>query len=93
MATIIQLDPSRKKPEQKDLGEKEGCDHKHVTAYTVFRTVRCSTCGTLLDPFDVLVDMIKGYVPPDDDREEKRLAKEVKKRNYKDSEKSPSGKE
>lgn len=58
-----------------------GCDHKHVIAYTVFRTVRCSTCGTLLDPFDVLVDMLKGYVPSGpNDLEEKRLYEEVERR-------------
>ncbi len=82
MAKIIKLDPTRKKPERVSLERSRGCDHKQVIAYTVFRTVRCSTCGTLLDPFDVLVDMLKGYVPPDkNDLEEKQLNKEVERRN------------
>ena len=44
--------------------------------------MRYFICGTLLDPFDVLVDMLKGYVPPDkNDLEEKQLNKEVERRN------------
>jgi hypothetical protein len=82
LAKIIKLDPTRKKPKRVSLVRSTGCDHKQVIAYTVFRTVRCSTCGTLLDPFDVLVDMFKGYVPPDrNDLEEKQLNKEVERRN------------
>ena len=82
MAKIIKLDPTRKKPKRVSPERSPGCDHKQVIAYTVFRTVRCSTCGTLLDPFDVLVDMLKGYVPPDkNDLEEKQLNKEVERRN------------
>ena len=81
MAKIIKLNPTRKKPEKVDSIHVKGCDHKHVIAYTVFRTVRCTSCGTLLDPFDVLVDMLKGYVPPDPgNKEEKRLEEEVQKR-------------
>ena len=64
-----------------DQGKLKGCDHKHVIAYTVFRTVHCASCGVILDPFDVLVDMLKGYVPPDaENSEEKLLDKEIKKR-------------
>ena len=82
MAKIIKLDPTRKKPKRVSPERSPGCDHKQVIAYTVFRTVRCSICGILLDPFDVLVDMLKGYIPSSaDDLEEKRLRKEVKKRS------------
>jgi len=82
LAKIIKLDPTRKKPKRVSPERSTGCNHKQVIAYTVFRTVRCSTCGTLLDPFDVLVDMLKGYVPPDkNDLEEKQLNKEVERRN------------
>lgn len=85
------IDPTRKKPGKVDTGHAEGCDHKHVIAYTVFRTVRCTTCGALLDPFGVLVDMLKGYVPPNaEDREEKRMDKEVKKRSKKNGEEETS---
>ena len=81
MAKIIKLDPTRKKPKRVSPERSTGCDHKQVIAYTVFRTVRCSTCGILLDPFDVLVDMLKGYVPSGAaDLEEKRLRKEVERR-------------
>ena len=61
-----------------------GCEHKRVIAYTAFRTVRCALCGAHLDPFDVLVDMLKGYVEPGaNNLEEKRLDKEVEKRSRK----------
>lgn len=82
MAKIIKLDPTGKKPDRIKQGKEKGCDHKNVIAYTVFRTVRCTACGTLLDPFDVLVDMLKGYVPPDaNNLEEKRLRQEISKRD------------
>ena len=81
MAQIIQFDPTKKKPKDVSPEKSAGCEHKRVIAYTVFRTVRCAICGMQLDPFDVLVDMLKGYVEPGgNNREEKRLAKEVKKR-------------
>jgi hypothetical protein len=40
------------------------CPHKHVIANTGKRTVRCVLCGSLLDPFDVLVDIIARAEPP-----------------------------
>lgn len=55
----IQYHPGKAAP-----GPVDGCDHKNVIAYTVFRTASCARCGALLDPFDVLVDMLKGAVPP-----------------------------
>lgn len=82
MAEIIKFDPTRKKPKSICSEKAVACDHKYIIAYTVYRTVCCARCGTQLDPFDVLVDMLKGYVPPgNDDLEEKRLDKEVKRRS------------
>jgi hypothetical protein len=52
-----------------------------VTAYTIHRTVRCAICGAELDPFDVLVDMMKSQVPGTEDAEEKRLREEIRKRD------------
>ena len=54
--------------------------HKHVIAFTVYRTVRCAACGIELDPFDVLVDILKAQIP-DRENEEKRFLKEVEKRD------------
>ena len=82
MAKIIQFDPTKKKPKTVSPEKSLGCEHKRVIAYTAFRTVRCAICGAQLDPFDVLVDMLKGYVEPGGNNlEEKRLDKEVKKRS------------
>lgn len=86
MAKIIKFDSTRKKQITVNREKTAGCDHKLVIAYTVFRTVRCAICGTRLDPFDVLVDMLKAYVPPDaEDHEEKNLLREVEKRREKES--------
>lgn len=91
MAKIIKLDPTRKKLKKVERTGAENCNHKHVIAYTVFRTVCCTTCGELLDPFDVLVDMLKGYVPRNaEDHEEKRLDKEINKRSKKEKEEETS---
>ncbi len=80
MAKIINFDSTRKRPKTVSPGKTLGCDHKQVIAYTAFRTVRCSICGMELDPFDVLVDMLKAYVLPDaNDLEEKQLHREMKK--------------
>ncbi|NLW80714.1 MAG: hypothetical protein GXY42_03435 [Desulfovibrionales bacterium] len=81
MAKIIQLDTSRKRPRAAGPEKRTGCEHKEVIAYTVYRTVCCSICGAELDPFDVLLDMIKGYIPSGaDDAEERKLLREVEKR-------------
>ena len=80
MAKIIKLDTSKKKaaPPMHDAGS---CEHKNVRVSEVYRTVRCVYCGALLDPFDVLVDMVKGYIPAESGgKEEIRLLKEVAKR-------------
>ena len=80
MAKIIKLDSSRK-PLPDRLSHPGSCRHKSVIAYTVHRTVQCASCGAALDPFDVLVDMLKGYVPPDNGSEEQhRFEREVRKR-------------
>ena len=65
MGKIIKLDTSRKKIEKDNFQKTSPCDHKQVIAYTYYRTVRCSVCGQELDPFDVLVDMLKAYVGPE----------------------------
>ncbi len=90
MTKILRFDPTDKKPLPTDEHTRR-CDHRQVIAYTVYRTVRCAACGTLLDPFDVLVDLFKGYVPPDAaDREEKRLLKEVRRRGQKSAKNTTS---
>ena len=79
---IIKFDPTRKKTKPISPEKSRSCDHKEVIAYTFYRTVYCTVCGAQLNPFDVLVDMLKGYVPPDkNDLEEKQLNKEVERRN------------
>ena len=80
LARIIQFDATKKKPKAEGKDTQGKCDHKDVIAYTVFRKVHCAICGVELDPFDVLVDMLKAYVP-DIDLEEKRLQNETEKRD------------
>lgn len=84
MAKIISINQSRKKPKSLSPPLSAVCDHKQVIAYTYYRTVNCSICGSPLDPFDILVDMLKGYVPPGgNNHEEKQLNKELEKRSGK----------
>ena len=84
MAKIIKLDRSRKARHPKITNNTDDCPHKTATLYTFSRTVRCSICGELLDPFDVLLDMMKGYIPPAGrDNESERFLKEVTKRQRK----------
>jgi hypothetical protein len=80
VATILTFDASRKKT-RAGASQQPACEHKQVTASTVSRSVRCTFCGIELDPFDVLLDMLKAYVPADTGREELRLQKEVEKRS------------
>lgn len=82
MAKIIKFDTTLKKPETVDNPRHRSCDHKHVIAFTVYRTVRCAACGIELDPFDVLVDILKTRIQ-ESDSEEQRLLKEVNKREGK----------
>lgn len=86
MGKIVQLDTSRKKHKVIRAEKSFTCDHKQVIAYTYYRTVRCSICGMELDPFDVLVDMLKAYVQPEGmDIEEKKILREIEKREGKES--------
>ena len=83
MAKIIKFDTAKKKtaPPIK-LADTGICGHKNVRVSEIKRTVRCVYCGELLDPFDVLVDMVKGYIPEESgSSEEIRLLKEVEKRH------------
>ena len=90
MAKIIRLDTSRKKPSEKANQTPAGCEHKNVVVYERYRTVRCALCRSLLDPFDVLLDMVKGYIPPErENREEARLAREEAKRGEAPDDDSP----
>jgi len=84
MAKIIKLDSSRR-PVRKPSGGREGkCEHKEVVAYTVYRTVHCAICGDTLDPFDVLVDFLKGYIPPGRaNHEQRRFDREAGRRREK----------
>lgn len=64
MAKIIRFDHSRR---QHEVAEPvTSCDHKNVVAFTVSRTVQCAICGARLDPFDVMLELLKGYMPPID---------------------------
>jgi hypothetical protein len=80
MAKIIKLDDSRR-PAPKQTERGKVCEHKEVVAYTAYRTVHCAICGTELDPFAVLVDLLKGYVPPGSgDRELRQFDREADRR-------------
>ena len=79
MAKIIKLEASRQ-PLKKPPGHRTSCQHKNVIAYTAYRTVQCVSCGAVLDSFDVLVDMIKGYPPDGEKDEQRRFDREVRKR-------------
>ncbi|MEW6221186.1 MAG: hypothetical protein AB1634_16860 [Thermodesulfobacteriota bacterium] len=80
MATIIRLDPSRRRP-GRNHEAPAGCRHANVICYTAWRLVCCTDCGAELDPFDVLVQMVKAAPPPAPKKEEAlRLVEEVKRR-------------
>lgn len=71
MAKIIRFDPRRRQRSEDEPAAF--CDHKNVVAFTASRTVRCAICGTSLDPFDVMLELLKGYIPPIDNNRELRL--------------------
>lgn len=79
MAKIIGFDPRRR---QSDGAEPApSCDHKNVVAFTASRTVQCAVCGAGLDPFDVMLELLKGYLPPiDNNRELKLFTREMERR-------------
>lgn len=81
MPKIIRFDTSKKRPKQAGEQAAASCEHRQVIAYTHYRTVYCAVCGFELDPFDVLVDMLKAHVPAGgSEGEEQRLLREVKRR-------------
>ena len=71
MGKIIRFDPSRWQPQETESATS--CDHKNVVAFTDMRTVHCATCGADLDPFDVMLELLKGYMPPIDNNRELNL--------------------
>jgi hypothetical protein len=78
MAKIITFDPHRR---QHDDEPATSCDHKNVVAFTASRTVQCAVCGVKLDPFDVMLELLKGYMPPiDNNRELKLFTREMDRR-------------
>jgi hypothetical protein len=80
MAKIIRLDVSRSKPAAPGKQGRSDCDHKNVIVYRVARTVRCAVCGALLDPFEVLVELVQTMPPPPEPDEDKRFMKEMVRR-------------
>jgi len=82
MAKIIRFDPSWRQHEETE--PTTSCDHKNVVAFTDMRTVHCATCGADLDPFDVMLELLKGYMPPiDNNRELKLFTREMERRRQK----------
>ena len=79
MAKIIRLDKARLSADRTG-SETSQCTHKSVTVYTAQRTVHCSNCNALLDPFDTLVDMVQSLPPEGDNDDLNRFLREVKKR-------------
>ena len=87
MAKIIMFEPFRKKHEE--AAPSTSCDHKDVVAYTATRTVHCATCDAILDPYDVMLELLKGATPPvDSNRELKLFSREMARRA---SRKRPKG--
>lgn len=79
MAKIIRFDPNRRRREEAE--PTTSCDHKNVVAFTDSRTVQCATCGAKLDSFDVMLELLKGYIPPiDNNRELKLFTREMERR-------------
>ena len=81
MAKIIRFDPRRRQCDE--TTPANSCDHKNVVAFTASRTVQCVTCGAKLDPFDVMLELLKGYIPPiDNNRELRLLTRELERRRH-----------
>ena len=59
MAKIIQMNTYQTKYEAANPIAGE-CLHKSVIAYKAARIIQCTLCGKLIDPFDVLADLIQG---------------------------------
>lgn len=71
MAKILRFDPSLR--QQGGAVKAITCEHKNVIAYTASRTVQCAACGAELDPFDVMIELLKGSKPPGDKNRELKL--------------------
>jgi hypothetical protein len=85
MTKIIRFDPSWRQRERAET--VPACDHKNVIAFTASRTVQCAACGTELDPFYVMLELLKGSNPPGDTHRELKLYnRELERR---EQEKSP----
>lgn len=79
MAKIIKFEPNRRQHEEAQAANS--CDHKNVVAFTASRTVHCAVCNADLDPFEVMLELLKGYVPPiDNNRELKMFTREMDRR-------------
>lgn len=52
-------------------GETAPCCHKRITVYKRERYVLCDVCGAMLDPIEVLADIVQGcgagYAPREPD--------------------------
>ena len=82
MAKIIRFHPNRR--QQDGAVSATSCDHKDVIAFTASRTVQCAVCGAELDPFDVMLELLKGSQPPgDSNRELKLYTRELERRQQK----------
>ena len=79
MKKIIRLDEVRKRSSSPGP-VVEKCQHKEVIVYSRTRVVCCSFCGTELDPFDVLVDLVQTSPGSDKGKEMKKYIREVKRR-------------
>jgi len=94
LAQIIQLDPSLRSYHVRNADVAESCPHKSVTVYTAYRVVCCSLCSAVLDPFDVLVDMVKRSVPPEpNNQKEQRLEREEEERRQRGTNRDSGPKE
>lgn len=71
MAKILRFDPSLRQREE--AVSAASCEHKNVVAFTASRTVQCAACGTELDPFDAMVELLKGSNPPGDKHREMKM--------------------
>lgn len=79
MAKILRIDDGRKR--RPAHHESEKCPHRYITVYAATRLVSCATCGACLDPFDVLLDLTKGFLAGMPERDEERaMAMEIAKR-------------
>ncbi|MEJ2031916.1 MAG: hypothetical protein P8Y63_02510 [Deltaproteobacteria bacterium] len=82
MAKIVRIEEGKKR--STIYGEPGKCPHKYVTVYASTRLVSCATCGICLDPFDVLLDLTKGFLAGIPERDEERaMALEILKRRNK----------